>query len=77
MVIVIGLKSLFYRVSKGIWQVAFLIAISYNFYLPKTVEAEKLSKKFNKGIYFERINASGNLKSASNVKNEKEIGFTN
>lgn len=41
------------------------------------VEAEKLSKKFNKGIYFERINASGNLKSASNVKNEKEIGFTN
>lgn len=39
-------------------------------------EAEKLSSKYQRKIRFKRINASGNLKSASKITNDNEMGFT-
>lgn len=38
-------------------------------------KAEELSKKYNKKIRFERIDASGTLKTASKIRTEKKMGF--
>lgn len=38
-------------------------------------KADELSQKYNKKIKFERIDASGTLKSASKVRTEKDMGF--
>jgi hypothetical protein len=38
-------------------------------------KADELSKKYNRKIRFERIDASGTLDSASKIRTEKDIGF--
>jgi hypothetical protein len=38
-------------------------------------EAERLSERLGKKIKFKRINATGNLKTASNISKESDVGF--